>query len=86
MAILYGYTTTDESMTDDQKARKAEFDRLFPMMPGRNNAERLKAVCAAAIVKPGTVRQWRMANPPRVPPERTLEMIRRHLGASNPAN
>lgn len=64
-------------MTDDQKARKAEFDRLFALMPGRNNTERLLEVCKAAVVKPGTVRQWRMSIPPRVPSKQVLELLRR---------
>ena len=64
-------------MTDDQKQRKAEFDRLFAQMPGRNNTERLRAVCAAAVVQQGTVRQWRMSIPPRVPSKQVLELMRR---------
>lgn len=67
-------------MTDDQKARKAEFDRLFPLMPGRTNADKLRNVCLVADVKPGTVRQWRMETPPRYPSWQVIKLMRQGTG------
>jgi hypothetical protein len=65
--------------TAHREARRAEFHRLFTLMPGKTNADRLRAVCEAACVKPTTVYQWKMANPPRVPSERVLVMLRRSV-------
>ncbi|HET8695559.1 MAG TPA: hypothetical protein VFM33_12875 [Aquabacterium sp.] len=69
------------TLTDDQRRRHAEFNALFARMPGRNNTERLRNVCVAADVKPGTVRQWRMTNPHRVPSEQVLKLMRLAIGA-----
>lgn len=68
-------------LTPEQRARKAEFDRLFQLMPGKNNTVRMRNVCLAADVKPGTVRQWRMNKPHRVPSEQALKLMRLAVGA-----
>lgn len=68
-------------MTEDQQARKAEFDQLFDKLPGRNNTERLRTLCLVADVKPGTVRQWRMEQPHRVPSPQVIKLMRLFLGA-----
>jgi hypothetical protein len=58
--------------------RKQEFDKLFEALPG-TNVERINAVCQAILVKPGTVRIWRMKAPPRVPSARSLQMLKQAL-------
>ena len=66
-------------MTKEQ--RKAEFDRLFESIPGKN-IERLHAVAEVLYCKLNTVRIWRMAQPPRVIPEAKLMMLKKHFGAN----
>lgn len=60
--------------------RKAEFDRLFESLPGRN-IERLRRVADALFCKENTVRIWRMKAPPRVIPEAKLKILQRALKA-----
>lgn len=67
-------------LTPDQQARKTEFDRLFPLLAGRNNTERLRTLCLVADVKPGTVRQWRMEQPHRVPSAQVIKLMRYATG------
>lgn len=64
----------------NQEQRKAEFDRLYEAIPGKN-VERIRRVCDILFCKPNTVRVWRMAKPPRTIPESKLLILRRALGA-----
>lgn len=54
--------------------RKAEFDRLYESIPGRN-VDRIKRVCEILFCKPNSVRIWRMAKPPRVIPEAKIKIL-----------
>lgn len=63
----------------NQEQRKAEFDRLYESIPGKN-VERIRRVCDILFCKPNTVRVWRMAKPPRTIPESKLLILRRALG------
>ncbi len=62
-------------MTDDQRARLAEFKRLFGLIPAGTPANLVKEAARYANVKPNTVRTWRMATPPRVPTDSTLKLM-----------
>lgn len=66
-------------MTPEQ--RKAEFDRLYESIPGKNT-DRIKRVCDVLFCKPNSVRIWRMAKPPRVIPEAKLRILERAINAS----
>lgn len=66
-------------MTEDQKARKAEFDKLFDSLPGKN-VEKIRAVCAVLFCKENTVRVWRMKTPTRVIPASKLKILQRAMG------
>jgi hypothetical protein len=65
-------------MTEDQARRRAEFDRLFEAIPGKN-VERIRRICEILHYQPNTVRTLRMAKPPRVMPDRMLAILRREL-------
>ncbi|MCE2909393.1 MAG: hypothetical protein LW712_11175 [Burkholderiaceae bacterium] len=65
-------------MTPDQAQRKAEFDRLFESLPG-TNVQRIASVCQAIAVKTGTVRIWRLKAPPRVPSQRSIDLLKQAL-------
>ncbi len=68
-------------MTDDQRARLAEFRALFDAIPGKP-ADRVKEAARLANVKPNTVRTWRMTAPPRVPTHSTLMLMRVSMKAA----
>lgn len=63
-------------MTDDRTKRLAEFRTLFAALPGPRNVDRIRQVCTMAHVAEGTVRQWLMAEPPRVPSTQVLALLR----------
>jgi len=63
-------------MTPDQ--RRAEFDRVFEALPGRN-IDRIRQVCEVLYCQPNTVRIWRMKRSPRIIPEAKLRMLQRHF-------
>ena len=63
-------------MTPEQ--RKAEFDKLFDSLPGKN-VERIRAVADVLFCRENTVRIWRMKQPTRVIPESKLKMLQRHF-------
>lgn len=64
-------------MTKEQ--RKAEFDRLFESIPGRN-IDRIRAVCGILFCKPNTVRVWRVKTGlNRVIPADKLQILQREL-------
>ena len=65
-------------MTPEQ--RKAEFDRLYKSIPGKNT-ERIERVCGILFCKPNSVRIWCMAKPPRIIPEAKLQILKRALQA-----
>lgn len=67
-------------MTPEQRERRDAFNRLFEALPGRN-IDRLHAVARALGVRVGTVRIWRMAQPPRVIGEQSLRLLQITLGA-----
>jgi hypothetical protein len=69
-------------MTPDQERRKKEFDQLFESIPGKN-IDRVRRVCQILHYQPNTIRILRMANPPRVIPERMLAILRKELGRSS---
>jgi hypothetical protein len=64
------------TMTDDQTRRLAEYRALFDALPGPRNADRIRQAAARAHVKEQTVRVWAMRNPPSVPSERVLALLR----------
>ena len=64
--------------------RKAEFDKLFDSLPGKN-VEKIRAVAGALFCAENTVRIWRMKKPPRVIPEAKLKMLQRHFAQNKPA-
>ena len=70
------------TLNDDQRRRHAEFNDLFTRLTGRNNADRLRLAALVTKLAPGTIRQYRMTEPPRVPSERVLELMRQFLGVS----
>lgn len=49
-------------------------------MPGRNKTQRLAHVVKVTGLKPGTVRQYRMAEPPSFPSEQVLRLMRQFVG------
>lgn len=63
-------------MTDDQKARRAEFIKLFDTLPGPRMADRVRQVVERTGCKPATVRQWMMAEPYRIPSWQMLRLLR----------
>lgn len=65
-------------MTPDQQRRKAEFDKLFDSLPGKN-VERLRAVSAVLYCQINTVRIWRLKKPTRVIPDSKLKILQRHF-------
>lgn len=67
-------------MTFDQKKRHSEFNRLFALMPGKNNAERLRKVVMHTGLRPNTVRQYRMADPPSFPSWQVIKLLQYSLG------
>ncbi len=69
------------TLTDDQRRRHSEFNTLFTQMPGKNNADRLRRTAMVTKLSMGTLRQYRMAEPPRVPSEQVLELMRQFLGS-----
>lgn len=73
--------TDTAQITAEQAARKAEFNRLFESIPGRNKF-RVKLVAEILGYKPNTVRVWRMKNQKqvRVISERMLALLRAELG------
>ncbi len=70
--------TSVYTMTEDQQRRKREFDKLFESIPGKN-IDRIRRVCEILRYRPNTVRIMRMKNPPRMLPDRMLEILRREL-------
>jgi hypothetical protein len=56
--------------------RKAEFDRLYETLPGRN-IDRIRAVCDVLFCKPNTVRIWRMKATQQIIPESKLRILQR---------
>jgi len=64
----------------DQQRRLKEFKELFARMPGRDNTKRMMATCMVTGLKPATIRQYRMEDPPRVPSEQVVKLMRMHLG------
>lgn len=58
--------------------RKAEFDRLFESIPGRN-IEKIRKVCSILQYKENTVRILRMKNGEKVIPERMLAILSRAI-------
>lgn len=64
------------SLSDDQRRRHDEFQDLFARLPGRNNVQRLRECAAVTGLSLGTLRQYRMAEPPRVPSEQVLRLMR----------
>lgn len=65
-------------MTPDQQRRKAEFDKLFDGLPGKN-VERIRAIAAALYCAENSVRIYRLKNPTRVIPESKLRILQRHF-------
>jgi hypothetical protein len=63
-------------MTDDRMARAAEFRTLFEALPGPTNARRVEQVAERTGASTGTIRQWLMAEPYRVPSEQMLRLLR----------
>lgn len=70
-------------MTEDQQRRKAEFDKLFDSLPGKN-MERLRAVSGVLYCKINTVRIWRLKKPSRVIPDGKLKILQRHFNPQQP--
>ena len=71
--------TETTPLTPEQLARKAEFDRLFESIPGRN-IDRVRLVAEILCYKPNTVRNMRMKKRTlRVIPTRMLDVLRREL-------
>jgi len=70
------------TLTDDQRRRHAEFQQLFSKMPGKKNVDRLHVTAMVTKLSIGTLRQYRMAEPPRVPSEQALELMRQFLGSA----
>lgn len=58
------------------KERTKEFNKLFDAIPRETNVEKINFVCEIAVVKPNTVRIWRMENPPRSPSALVLKVMR----------
>lgn len=56
--------------------RKAEFDKLFDSLPGKN-IEKIRAVADALYCRENTVRIWRLRKPTRVIPEVKLKLLKR---------
>lgn len=69
---------TVKPMTPQQ--RQEEFNRLFDAIPGKN-MDRIRRVCEILHYQPNTVRIFRMAQPPRMIPERSLRILRDTLSA-----
>lgn len=65
-------------MTEDQARRKAEFDRLYESIPGKN-MDRIRRVCEILCYRPNTIHILRMKRPTRFMPDRMLEILRQAL-------
>lgn len=63
-------------MTLTPEQRQAEFNRLFESLPGPRNVDRLRQVAKILHLRENTVRIWRLANPPRTIPQRSLGILR----------
>lgn len=58
--------------------RKAEFDRLFESIPGKN-IDRINKVCSILFCKPNSVRLYRMKKPARYMPEAKIYILQKAL-------
>lgn len=65
-------------MTQDQQRRKAEFDKLFDSLPGKN-VEKIRAIADALYCRENTVRIYRLKKPTRVIPDSKLKILQRHF-------
>jgi hypothetical protein len=65
-------------MTEDQQRRKAEFDKLFDSLPGKN-VEKIRRIADILCCRENSVRIYRLKKPTRVIPDSKLKILRREL-------
>lgn len=65
-------------MTQDQQRRKAEFDKLFDSLPGKN-VEKIRQVAKMLCCRENTVRIYRLKEPTRFIPDGKLQILRREI-------
>jgi hypothetical protein len=65
-------------MTEDQQRRKAEFDKLFDSLPGKN-IEKIRRIADILYCRENSVRIYRLKKPTRVIPDGKLKILRREL-------
>lgn len=70
---------TNITHNKDRAARLAEYRRIYPLLEAENKTARDRRVATLAAVTYGTVRQWNMTSPYRVPSWEKIELLRAAL-------
>lgn len=68
-------------MNEDQARRKAEFDKLFESIPGKN-VEKIRRIADVLCCRENTIRVYRLKKPTRVIPDGKLRILQRDLAPS----
>lgn len=64
-------------LTKDERAR--EFKRLFNTIPMTRNVDRIRWAAAKLLLAENTIRIYLMRDPPRVPPELSIRVLREEI-------
>jgi hypothetical protein len=59
--------------------RSEQLKALMAQLPGPRNVDRLRQACEITGLKEITLRIYTMAKPPRVPSQRTLDLLTRGI-------